>query len=131
MNCEALYLLIITIISNNNYAFYLFLIPQSTVARIIAWKIEQLSTEMQISLLRYSSFFSVELAHLPQDPRDPLTPGPQRPQRPQGPQRPQRPQWPQGRMRNEELRCRRIRGCDTGKTFESLRIIVAIEEGHV
>ena len=36
-----------------------------------------------------------------------------------------------GRMRNEELRRRQIRGCDTDNTFESLRIIIAIEEGHV
>ena len=36
-----------------------------------------------------------------------------------------------GRMRNEELRCRRIRGCDTGKTFEFLRISVIVETGSV
>ena len=98
---------------------FIFLIPQSTVARIIAWKIEQLSADMQISLLRYSFFFSVELAHLPQGPKGP-----------KGPKGPTVETSAYGRIRNEELRRRRIRGCDTGKTFESLRIIVAIEEEH-
>ena len=72
----------------------------------------------------------------------PRASGPQRTQRPQRPQRTQRsqrtqrtqrPQTPYGgtsayeRMRNEELRRRRIRGCDTGKTKEFLE--ESLEEG--
>ena len=51
-------------------------------------------------------------------------PGSPLPQGPKGLKGPTLGAGAYGRMRNEELRCRRIRGCDTGKTFESLRIIV-------
>ena len=67
--------------------------------------------------------------HLPQGPKG--LKGPKGPKGLKGPKGHTVGASAYGRMRNEELRRRQIRGCETDKTFESLRMIVVVETGRV